>query len=118
MNRTGRTINERTSLLDASLALEAADLTGVPVLNDGGELTGYINLWDIMKGRRAGQMKAPVSAYMSKPAIFADGSITMHEVERIFYKHHIGHLPIMENQKIVGIVTRGDYLEYRKRKTI
>jgi tRNA nucleotidyltransferase (CCA-adding enzyme) len=39
----------------------------------------------------------------------------MREIERIFYRHHIGHLPIVEEGKLAGIVTRWDYLEYRKR---
>jgi tRNA nucleotidyltransferase (CCA-adding enzyme) len=62
-------------------------------------------------------MNAPVRAYMSKPAITAVGAVTMREVERMFYKHHIGHLPIVEDHKLVGIVTRWDYLQYKNRRT-
>jgi tRNA nucleotidyltransferase (CCA-adding enzyme) len=40
----------------------------------------------------------------------------MREVERLFYKHHIGHLPILEDEHLVGIVTRWDFLEYKKRR--
>jgi len=67
-----------------------------------------------MKGRKAGVMQSPVKAYMSKPAIVADASATMREIERLFYRHHIGNLPVNENGKLTGILTRYDYLEYRK----
>ncbi|GHV64269.1 hypothetical protein AGMMS49587_16310 [Spirochaetia bacterium] len=117
MTRNVRTIHENNSLLEASLLLEEAELTGVPVLNNNEEVTGYIGLRDIMKGRKAAVMNAPVKAYMSKPAIIASGAVTMREVERMFYKHHIGHLPIVEDHKLVGIVTRWDYLQYKKRQT-
>ncbi|MDR0878126.1 MAG: CBS domain-containing protein [Treponema sp.] len=110
------TINENKTLLEASLLLENADLSGVPVLSDSGVLTGFIGLRDIMKGRKAEAMNAPIKAYMTRPAISSSGSISMREVERIFYKHHIGHLPIVEDDKLLGIVTRWDYLEYKKRQ--
>ncbi len=108
------TINENKSLLDVSMLLEDTELTGVPVVNDLGEVSGFIGLKDIMKGRKAGQMKAPVKAYMSRQVISAPGSITVREVERIFYKHHIGHLLIIEDKKLLGIVSRWDYLQFQK----
>jgi tRNA nucleotidyltransferase (CCA-adding enzyme) len=38
----------------------------------------------------------------------------MREVERLFFKHHIGHLPIVKQDALAGIVTRWDFLEYKK----
>jgi tRNA nucleotidyltransferase (CCA-adding enzyme) len=114
MTREVHAVYEEMSLLDASILLEKTDLTGVPVLDGSGAVTGFISLRDIMKGRKAGAMKAPVRAYMSKPAITAGSSLTMREIERIFYKHHIGRLPIVKDDKLAGIVTRWDYLGYKK----
>jgi tRNA nucleotidyltransferase (CCA-adding enzyme) len=109
-------VHEDLSLLEASKLLEESDHSAMPVLNGLGELTGFISLRDIMKGRKAGAMKAPVRAYMTKPAISAGPLVTMREVERIFYKYHIGHLPIVEEQRLVGIVSRRDYLAYKKQR--
>ncbi len=106
--------NENKSLLDASLYLEKIEHTGTPVLNDEGKLTGFLSLRDIMKGRRANQMHAPVKAYMTRKIITAGPEITIREIERIFYKHHIGHLPIVEGRKLIGIVTRWDYLQFKR----
>jgi tRNA nucleotidyltransferase (CCA-adding enzyme) len=115
MTKNVYTIHGSTSLMDASLFLERVDLTGVPVVDTQGDLTGFISLRDIMKGRKRGAMKAPVTAYMSKPMISTGSTVTMREIERIFFKHHIGHLPIVEDHNLLGIVTRWDYLEYRKK---
>jgi tRNA nucleotidyltransferase (CCA-adding enzyme) len=108
------TIKEDVSLMEASRFLEKIDHTGVPVLNGQGIVSGFLSLRDIMKGRRSSQMHAPVKAYMTRNVVTADGYITMREVERLFYKHHIGHIPIVEEGKLLGIVTHGDYLQYQK----
>jgi tRNA nucleotidyltransferase (CCA-adding enzyme) len=117
MTMTNFAINEKASLLEASLLLEKKDLSGLPVVDGEERLTGFIGLENIMKGRKAGAMNAPVSAYMSKPAISAEASITMREVERIFYKYHVGRLLIVEDGKLQGILTRWDYLQYQKRRS-
>ena len=108
------TVSDTMSLLEASLVLEDAEITGAPVLDASGQLVGFISLREIMKGRKAGNMKLMVKAYMIKPAITAGAELTLREIERIFFKHHIGHLPVVEDGKLLGIITRWDYLEYRK----
>ena len=115
MTRNVFTIHDTTSLMDASIFLERVDLTAVPVVDAKGDVSGFISLRDIMKGRRHGKMHAPVKAYMSKPVISAASTVTMREVERIFYKFKIGHLPILDEGKLLGIVTRWDYLQHQKR---
>ena len=109
------TILDTTSLMDASMFLEQADLTAVPVVDAKGEVSGIISLRDIMKGRKHGKMQAPVKAYMSRPVISAGSMVTLREIERIFYKYKIGHLPILDAGKLLGIVTRWDYLQFQKR---
>ena len=115
MTKNVFTIHETTSLMDASIFLERVDLTAVPVVDKAGDVSGYISLRDIMKGRKNGKMQAPVKAFMSKPVISAGSLNTMREIERIFYKHKIDHLPILDEGKLLGIVTRWDYLQFQKR---
>jgi len=69
-----------------------------------------------MKARRVSAMNAPVRAYMKKNVVSSPPDVTMREVERIFYKHHIGHLPIVEAGALTGIVTRWDFLQYKKQR--
>ncbi|MDR1932792.1 MAG: CBS domain-containing protein [Spirochaetales bacterium] len=118
MSRGVSVVQETMSLLEASRIMEQADVSGVPVLNDRQEVTGFISLRDIMKGRRTGSMELTVRAYMTRPVISAASTVTMREIERILFKHHVGQIPIVENQKLLGIVTRRDYLEYKKKQGI
>jgi len=110
------TIHENSTILDASIFMEKVNHTGLPVLNSDGKMIGFIGLRDIMKARRVSQMQAPVSAYMSKNIVSSHPDVTMREVEKLFFKNHIGHLPIIENDILIGIVTRWDFLEYKSRR--
>ena len=115
MTKNVFTIHETTSLMDASMFLERIDLTAVPVVDKQGDVVGLISLRDIMKGRKHKKMNAPVKAYMSKPVISAGSMVTMREIEQIFYRHKISHLPILDDGKLLGIVSRWDYLQFQKR---
>ncbi len=110
------TVDKESSLYDASLFLEKISHTGVPVTENGGEIVGFLTLRDIMKGRKSEQMHAPVKAYMSRKLISAQSTSTVREIEEILFSHNIGHLPIVEERKVVGIVTRSDYLSYRQKE--
>jgi tRNA nucleotidyltransferase (CCA-adding enzyme) len=111
MTREVFTVDENATLLEASLRMEEVNHTGLPVLNGAGELVGFLTLKEIMKGRRSAQMASPVKAYMIRGVVSAGPAITLREIERLFYKHHIGHLPILEGRRLAGIVSRRDYLE-------
>jgi tRNA nucleotidyltransferase (CCA-adding enzyme) len=115
MKKNVFTIHETTSLLDASMFLERVDYTAVPVVDRLGGVSGFISLRDIMKGRKLGKMHAPVKAFMSKPVISVGSMATMREMERLFCRDKIGHLLIMDDGKLLGIVTRWDYLQFQKR---
>ena len=49
-----------------------------------------------------------VREWMSAPPITIDADATLPEACEILRKHQIRRLPVVENGKLVGIVTRGD----------
>lgn len=111
MTRTVEVIRDEWSLMDASVFLERINHTGAPVLDGDGRLVGFLTLRDIMKGRKQGRMHVPVKGFMIRPVVTCPPETTMHEIERLFFSHNIGHLPVLENGRLAGIVTRSDYLE-------
>ncbi|NLJ46858.1 MAG: CBS domain-containing protein [Treponema sp.] len=106
-------LGQEDSLLDASLFFERTMHTGAPVVDGEGKLTGIITLRDILKGRKAGQMKAPIRAFMSRNVVTAAPDSTVREIDDLLFRHNIGHLPIVVDRKVVGIVTRTDFLEFK-----
>ena len=105
-------IRESWSVLDASLFLEKIIHTGAPVLNDKDELVGFMTLRDISKARKSKQMKAPVRSYMTHKVHSCSSDANIKELELFFLKWNIGHIPVADDKKLLGIVTRTDYLNY------
>ena len=108
------TISSEISLYDASKHLEEISHTGAPVLNPEGKVVGFLTLRDIMKGRRSGQMHSPVKGYMTRKLITAEPGTTIREIDELMFENVIGHLPILDGDKLAGIVTRSDYLSFRR----
>jgi len=103
-------IRENMSLFEASIFLEKIGHTGAPVVSEKSDLTGFMTLRDIMKGRKNDQMQSSVKGYMSKNVITGTKDITIRDVEELLFKHNIGHLPIVQGRAIIGMITRTDYL--------
>lgn len=114
MSESVDSVSPDMSLLDASIFMEKVWHTGVPVLEADGRLVGFLTLRDIMKGRKANQMHVPVRTYMSKDVVSGHPGMSVREIEELFFERDVGHLPIVENGRLAGIVTRDDLLEYKK----
>jgi tRNA nucleotidyltransferase (CCA-adding enzyme) len=102
------------SLLDASIFLESVSHTGAPVVDAENRLVGFLTLRDISKGRKAGQMHVPVRNFMTKNTISATPDTTVREIDELIFEGDVGHLPILEDSRLVGIVTRRDLLDYKR----
>ena len=116
MEKDIEVIKETMDLLEASIFLEKIGHTGAPVVSKKGDLTGFMTLRDIMKGRKSDQMHSSVKGYMSKNVITGTKDITVREVEELLFKHNVGHLPIVQGRAIVGMITRTDYLRLMDNK--
>jgi tRNA nucleotidyltransferase (CCA-adding enzyme) len=103
-------IKEDWSLLEASLFLEQVNHTGAPVVGEDGRLKGFMTLRDISKGRRLGKMYDPVKGFMTVKLHTCDPDAGLRDIETIFLTHNIGHLPVMQDEQIKGIITRSDFL--------
>lgn len=110
MSRTVLALESDWSLREASVFLEQCDHTGAPVVDGDGRLVGFLTLRDIMKGRKASMMHAPVKAYMTGRVVTCVAEATLRDLDRLFFTHNVGHLPVVDGEELVGIVTRSDYL--------
>ena len=106
-------IRDSWTVLDAALFLEKADLTGAPVVDGSGKLCGFLSLRDIMKCRASGLMRGPVRASMTRKVLSASPATTLREMENLFFAHTIFSLPIVDQGRLVGVVTRAAFLKAR-----
>jgi CBS domain-containing protein len=91
--------------------LELFNIAGMPVV-DKGRLVGIVCQSDILKGLRNGSMtELSVADVMTAEVVTVPPTESAVLVARIMVEKHINRVPIVENDKVVGIVTRGDIIK-------
>ena len=86
--------------------------TGIPVVNKDDMPVGIISRRDFRKIKKESQLNAPVKAFMSTNIVTITPEKSPMQAARLMVKHDIGRLPVMENGRIIGIVTRSDSMRY------
>lgn len=76
------------------------------------KLEGIIVLWDLKKLRYEKQWKSPVKAFMARNVATISPDLQPSQAAQLMVKKNIGHLPVVLENKIIGIVTRTDILTY------
>lgn len=90
--------------------LELFHITGLPVVEKG-LLVGIISLTDILRAVRTGNVQdVLVQDVMTKDVIAVLPTDSAIAVAKIMVEKGINRLPVVENEKVVGIVTRGDMI--------
>lgn len=118
MTETVVVLSPDLSLMEASKLLESVSHTGAPVVDEDRKLIGFLTLRDIMNGRKGNQMHVPVRIHMTKSVVSATPDATVRELGEVLFEHNIGHIPIVEADRVVGIVTRADILDFKKTDTL
>lgn len=57
-------------------------------------------------------MQSPVKAFMSRNVISIDHDKNAIEAAKLMIKNDIGRIPVIQDDKIIGIVTRSDVMLY------
>ncbi len=105
-----RTINEKTTISEASRKMEKTGHTAFPVVDDEGNLVGLISRKDLDKAGHHGLGHAPVKGFMSRNVVTVSPDASLQEMQAQMTEHAIGRLPVVKDGRIVGIVTRKDLL--------
>ncbi len=100
-----------TNMKEAALLLREKGCTGVPIV-DSGNLVGIISRRDFRKIKKESQLKAPIKAFMSTRVKKIAPEKSPMDAVKLMVKHDIGRLPVVEDDKIVGIITRSDAMNY------
>ncbi|MDX9785992.1 MAG: CBS domain-containing protein [Desulfobacterales bacterium] len=106
------TVHEKMPMREVAQFLREKGVTGLPVVNDDEELVGVISRRDFKKVKKDPKLTAPVKAYMSHHTVTIEPEKSPAEAAGLMIKHDIGRLPVVENGRLIGIVTRTDTMHY------
>jgi CBS domain-containing protein len=107
------TITPQTSVFDALQVMAEKDIGALMVV-DGKALVGVFSERDyarkvILLGRSS--KKILVREIMSSPPIFIEPDYIIEQGLALMSLKHVRHLPVMENDRLVGVVTIGDLVK-------
>ncbi len=105
------TVDPRTAMWEVALLFREKGCTGFPVL-EGEKLVGMITRRDFRKGKKSSKMDSPVKAFMHSKVFWITPETGADQAARLLVKHDIGRLPVLDEGKLIGIVTRSDIMRY------
>jgi CBS domain-containing protein len=105
------TLSPDTRMKEVYTILREKGHMGIPVLDDG-RLVGIISRRDFWKAKKTSALNAPVRAFMTKNVVTIKPGKSPMQAARLMIQHDIGRLPVVENGRVIGIVTRSDTMHY------
>lgn len=109
MSSPVRTVSPETTMSHAGELMSRWGHGGLPVLENG-VVEGLVTRKDVDKAARHGLGHAPVKGFMSRDIVITGPSMDLAELERMLASRGIGRVPVIEDGRLVGIVTRKDVL--------
>ncbi|MEH1942127.1 MAG: CBS domain-containing protein [Nostoc sp.] len=110
MSSPVRTILPETTIAEAQRILLRYRHSGLSVVDAQGQLVGIISRRDIDIALHHGFSHAPVKGYMTTNLKTIAPDTTLPQIEALMVTYDIGRLPVLENEQLVGLVTRTDVL--------
>lgn len=105
-----RAVPQDVSIGEAERLMLRYGYSGLVVVDSGHRVVGVISQRDVEKARRHGLTHAPVKGVMSSPALTIPPDLPLDEIQALMVERDIGRLPVVEDGRLVGIVTRSDVL--------
>ncbi|RFU68749.1 CBS domain-containing protein [Peribacillus saganii] len=118
MKRKVYTLSENDSIKTALSMINEKKIRHIPIVNDANRLVGLVSDGDLRDAApsifradyHVEDLERPISSIMKTDLITGHPLDFMEETAALFYEHHISCLPVLQDHKLVGIVTETDLL--------
>jgi len=100
-------ISENSSMSELSSILIKSKMSGLPVIDKGGELVGFVSERDVITSlAQSSIMKKKVKDIMTKKVISVKKETSVEEISKIFSEKSIRCLPVLDGGRLVGTILR------------
>jgi CBS domain-containing protein len=109
MTPNPRTVTPDDSIQNAARIMRDEDTGVVPVV-DNGRAVGMVTDRDIVVRAVAdgGQLNRPIRDIVSSSVVCASPEMSTREAAQLMSDHQVRRLPVVENERLIGIVSIGD----------
>ena len=100
---------------EISLRLASRKIGAIVIVGDSGQVVGIISERDIIRliaEHGAEALKMPVSSGMTRGVVSCTRSCTIEEIMDTMTRGRFRHLPVIEDDVLVGIVSIGDVVKH------
>lgn len=109
------TVSPESSVYEALETLETKNLGSLVVLEENGKLDGIFTERDyarkvILKGRSSKETR--VMDIMTESPVFVTPDDKIEYCMQLMTDKHIRHLPVLEDNELIGLVSIGDLVKY------
>ncbi|MGG1675939.1 acetoin utilization AcuB family protein [Neobacillus sp. NRS-1170] len=112
------TLYPTNTIADAMDLMESRKIRHIPIITSEKQLVGLVTIAEIREAtpsifhanEHPEDLKKPLETIMEKNVITGHPLDFVEEVAGLFYEHKISCIPIINDQKLVGIVTETDLL--------
>jgi CBS domain-containing protein len=107
------TVGKSTPVYEAMEILATKNITGLPVVDDYMNLVGVVSEKDILKLLYDPKAKPGlVQDYMTRDVVGFDQNASLFEICHCLVDNNFRRVPILDNSKLVGIISRTDIMAY------
>lgn len=135
MNKNVITVHQTATIAEIAKVLVDNDISGVPVVDDNGSLVGIVSEGDLLHKETSPRlpdfinilgaviyfngierfnedfkklMAGQASSIMTDKVISVSEKTEVDQIAKLMLKHGIKRIPVVQNDKIVGIISRKD----------
>jgi len=109
------TFTPDTNVLSAIRTLIKNNISGAPVVDETGWIVGILSEYDCLKPNLEASYHNDVGTLvknsMSTKVTTIDVNASLTQAAELFIKHGVRRLPVVENKKLIGQISRRDILQ-------
>lgn len=110
------TLSETGTLADAVALLNANNIGAVVITGTAGAIAGILSERDIVRrlgGNPAHAMALPIMDCMTRGVVTCSAATPIAEVMERMTQRRIRHMPVIENDQLIGIISIGDVVKHK-----
>ncbi len=105
MTKSVTTVESNISAQKLAQIFTKHNISGAPVLDKKGKVAGIVSDGDLLTNKGK-----PVASFMTRRIVSVSENASVEEIAKLMTTHKIKRLPVLNGERLVGIVCRADII--------